>query len=141
MSDTGKTILIVDDSDMEFDLICWGLRQNGFDTPTRRAETAEAALEILGIVPGTPDAPAGHDRPMLILLDIGMPGLGGLGFLETLKQMPEPLNIPVVVMSSSSNPADVAMSYQLGAAAYVQKPATMQDYISKMRDVMAFCFE
>lgn len=141
MNNITPTILIIDDSDVEFDLICWGLQQNGFNAPIIRAKTAEMALEMLGIQPGASNTPAALDRPGLILLDISMPGMGGLGFLEVLRRMPKPLGIPVVVMSSSSNPADVAMSYQLGAAAYVQKPSTLQDYANKMRDVIEFCFE
>ena len=141
MNNNPKKIIIVDDSDIEFDLICWGLEQSGITYPIVRAQTAEEGLEILGINPADPHPPPASDRPILILLDISMPGMGGLGFLRVLNRMPELLDIPVVIMSSSSNPADITMSYQLGASAYFKKPGNLQEYADKMRDIMLVCFE
>ena len=140
MNSNQPKILIVDDSYVEFDLICWGLEQNGITCSIIRAQTAEEGLQILGINPAEPMPPT-SDRPILILLDISMPGMGGHGFLKVLNRMPEPLEIPVIIMSSSSNPADITMSYQLGATAYFQKPGNLQEYADKMRDVMRICFE
>lgn len=135
-----ETILIVDDSDVEYDLICWGFEQNGITCPILRAQTAEEGLDRLGINPADPQSPIGQ-CPTLILLDLSMPGLGGFGFLKVLKRLPEPLGIPVVVVSSSNNPADITISYQLGATAFFKKPDNVDEYAEKTRDILLICFE
>lgn len=60
--------------------------------------------------------------PDLILLDINMPGMGGLAALETLRADPDLRRIPVVVLSTSDDVTDVLKSYDIGANSYVTKP-------------------
>jgi CheY-like chemotaxis protein len=137
---TSKNILVVDDSDVEFDLIQLGLEAIGCLHHISRCKTAEEALDTLGIDPETYRQVEVEKLPDLILLDINMPGMGGLGFLRVLRNLVLPLRIPVVVMSSSCNPADISVSYQLGAAGYVDKPDRWQDYEVKIRDVLvSYC--
>ncbi len=136
---TTPHILVVDDSEVDFDLICWGLRQNGIDSPVTRAGTAEAALAALGVRSGSPKCTK-NDLPYLIIVDINMPGMGGFGLLEQLKQHQASSEIPVVIMSASSNPADMAISYQRGAACFVRKPTTLGGYAGKMGEVMKLLF-
>lgn len=136
---TNQSILIVEDSDIDHDLICWGLRQSGWEGALVRGSSAEDALAILT----DPDNPHRLQTgvPALILLDIRMPGMGGFGFLQALKEVNPPPQIPVIILSRSSNPADITISYQLGAAGYVCKPASLPEYALKMGDVLKLCFE
>ena len=64
-------------------------------------------------------------RPDLILLDVRMPGLGGFHLLDQRKDSTF-AQIPVVVLSSSSDPNDVSEAYAKGANVYLQKP---EDYL------------
>lgn len=68
---------------------------------------------------------AGAPRPHLIVLDLKMPKKGGLEVLEAMAAEPELRRIPVVVLSSSDRPEDIAASYAHGANSYVTKPASM----------------
>lgn len=67
--------------------------------------------------------------PNLILLDINMPKMDGFGFLQSIKSDPEYNYIPVVMLTTSKNEDDVAKSYQYGAASYIQKPVSYEDFI------------
>ena len=65
----------------------------------------------------------GRFQPDLILLDLNLPKISGSWFLE--RSNPK---VPVVVFSSSSNPADIQGSVELGAKEFVQKPTDLEEY-------------
>jgi CheY-like chemotaxis protein len=74
--------------------------------------------------------------PALIFLDINMPEINGLDCLKTLKRA-EPLkHIPVVIYSTSSNPADTIRALNLGALAYWTKPNKYRDLLKKIQDLI-----
>jgi CheY-like chemotaxis protein len=66
---------------------------------------------------------AADERPGLILLDLNMPGMGGMEFLRTIKDDPSLAQIPVVVLTTSQERRDIAKSFDLHAAGYVVKPS------------------
>ena len=63
-----------------------------------------------------------HPLPKLIVMDIKMPRLNGFEVLEWIKQSGPLRRIPIVIVSSSNNPADINRAYELGANAYMVKP-------------------
>jgi CheY-like chemotaxis protein len=64
-----------------------------------------------------------YPLPKLIVMDIKMPRVSGFEVLEWVKGDNKPLRrIPIVIVSSSGNPADVNRAYELGANAYMVKP-------------------
>ncbi len=60
-------------------------------------------------------------RPAVILLDLNLPGTDGREVLEEVKRDPKLKSIPIVVISTSSNPIDIETSYQNGANSYIVK--------------------
>jgi CheY-like chemotaxis protein len=70
------------------------------------------------------DAP----RPALILLDLHLPGMGGLDILIQIKTDPDLAIIPVIVLSASGDPADITRAYARHANAYITKPADLDSY-------------
>lgn len=83
--------------------------------------------------------PADTLRVQLILLDLNLAGNGrhGLEILKDFKTDAELMTIPVVVMSSSRHPADIAGSYALHANAYVVKPADLDGWSATIASVHA----
>ncbi len=77
-------------------------------------------------------------RPDLILLDWYMPRMNGSEVLEQIKQDPDLKRIPVVVMTSSEQEADVLLAYGLHANCYVVKPVKVEDFIEKVRSIEDF---
>jgi CheY-like chemotaxis protein len=79
-------------------------------------------------------------RPDLILLDLKMPGKGGLEMLQAIKQNEQLRAIPVVVITTSALPADVSAAYRLGAAGYVLKAVDLNEFIASMQTLAAYWF-
>jgi chemotaxis family two-component system response regulator Rcp1 len=77
-------------------------------------------------------------RPHLILLDMNMPGLGGLATLSAIKADPVLRMIPVIMFSTTTSPEDLRKSYQAHANGFVQKPADLQRSAEFIKAVEAF---
>jgi CheY-like chemotaxis protein len=68
-----------------------------------------------------------HPLPKLIVMDIKMPRLSGFEVLEWIKSQQGALRrVPVIIVSSSDNPADINRAYELGANAYMVKPVNFR---------------
>ena len=74
----------------------------------------------------------------MILLDIKMPKVDGLEVLRTLKNDPTLRLIPVVMLTSSREEADLVRSYENGVNAYVVKPLNFDDFIRAVREIGLF---
>ena len=81
---------------------------------------------------------AAAPRPDLILLDWYMPRMHGKEVLEQVKQDDELKRIPVVIMTSSEQEADVMKAYDLHANCYVTKPVDVDEFIDKVRSIEDF---
>ncbi|HLZ97460.1 MAG TPA: response regulator [Steroidobacteraceae bacterium] len=68
--------------------------------------------------------------PRLVLLDLHLPKVGGLEVLRQLKSNPRTRNLPVVVLSSSTQDKDIVQSYDLGVNSYVSKPIEFEEFVN-----------
>lgn len=93
------------------------------------ANNGEEALEILRIKEIIPD---------IILLDLNMPKLNGLEFLRILKNDESLKFIPSIVLTTSNNHKDVLECYKIGIAGYVLKPLKYDDYVERIRKMLAY---
>ena len=85
----------------------------------------------------SPDSP----RPHLILLDINMPKVSGLEALSTIKSDPQLRQIPVLILTTSHQQADILRSYQLGANSFISKPITFEGLVNVMNGLCHYWFE
>jgi len=113
---TTPTILVVDDDPDIREIIVFALDSYGY--PTVAVRDGATALGWLRANPG----------PALILLDLMMPELGGIAFLEAYRLNPVLSAIPVVVMSGDSNAGEVAS--RLGAHGCLKKPMDLDQLIA-----------
>jgi CheY-like chemotaxis protein len=81
---------------------------------------------------------AGAPRPGLILLDVNLPRRSGLEVLAELKQDPDLLVIPVVMLTTSQAEEDILRSYALHANAFVTKPVDFEHFIDAIRQIDDF---
>jgi two-component system response regulator len=114
------TILMADDNPRTADVFGLVLRANGIDNEVVVARDGVEALDYLF---GTGDH-AGSDTsfmPRLMLLDLSMPRMGGLEVLRRLREDERTKLLPVVVLTSSTDPQDIVEAYRAGANSYVDK--------------------
>lgn len=79
---------------------------------------------------------AARVRPSIILLDRVMPGMDGLDVLRTLKSQSATHNIPVIVLTAKRQPQDVSLGLRSGAAAYMAKPFSPDQVLSKSLEIL-----
>ncbi len=74
-----------------------------------------------------------NKKPCVILLDLNMPKMDGLEFLQVVKKDKILMQIPVVVLTVSSQEQDVVESFNLGVAGYIIKPADYEQFAEKLK--------
>lgn len=118
-------ILIVEDTDEDFEMILWALKKLAIKTPIYRCEDGDEALDFLhhrGKYADSTLAP----RPALILLDLNLVLLDGQEVLTQIKLDDELKMIPVVVWTTSDDPKDIEVCFKQGANSYILKPMTSE---------------
>jgi two-component system KDP operon response regulator KdpE len=114
------TILVVDDEPQLRRAMKATLSDLGYSVI--EAKTGEEALEILRT-----------DTPELILLDLNMPGIGGL---ETCRAIRETSDTPIIVLSVRNTERDKVQVLDAGADDYVTKPFGIQELLARIRAAM-----
>ena len=121
---TLPSIVIVDDDPAHAQLIGEALGRARIVNPTVVIGDGLAAASYLvgsGDVAGETVA-----RPVLILLDLGIPGLAGLDLLVAIRSVAGPRELPVVILTRSAESADIDRAFHVGANAYLIKPVAFQ---------------
>lgn len=113
------TILLVEDDDVDAEAVYRGFRDRG--TPTRifRAVDGVEAMRML--------EQRTIDGPLVVLLDLNMPRMGGIEFLRTLRGHPTLRDTPVVVLTTSSGERDREEARAQGVAFYLTKSEWRKD--------------
>jgi DNA-binding response OmpR family regulator len=75
-------------------------------------------------------------RPSLLMLDVMMPGIDGLGVAAELRKMPDLKNVPIIFLTAKSSPTDVIKGIQSGARHYITKPFKIDDVLAKVKKVL-----
>jgi two-component system, response regulator len=114
-------ILLVEDGPLEVELTLRPLRELGAGHQIDVAQDGEEALDFL-FGRGAHRHRSGGPPPRLILLDLKLPKLDGLDVLRAVRTNSRTSMVPVVVLTSSDDPREVAQCYQLGANSCVLKP-------------------
>jgi two-component system, chemotaxis family, response regulator Rcp1 len=124
----GKTvqILLAEDNAADVYLIREALREHGVDCALRVVTDGAEALRMISSEQAI--AEARHLR--LIILDLNLPRHDGTEILERLRKTSELAHIPVVVLTSSDSPRDRLVASQFGAARYLRKPSSLEQFLS-----------
>jgi DNA-binding response OmpR family regulator len=124
MDEQKTKVLIVEDEEILLTALCEELKQEGFD-----AIGAKDGME--GV------EKAASEKPELILLDLVMPRLDGIGALKQLKENPETQNIPVVILTNLSDYDKVSDALSLGAMDYLVKANyRLEELVTKIKTVI-----
>jgi CheY-like chemotaxis protein len=133
----GFPILYVEDDEPDVILMRHVFQKVGIAHPLHVLTNGQAALDYLGGIPPFDDR-AQHPLPGLVLLDLNLPYRHGLEVLSWLRQQPDLRGLPVLILSSSSRPDDIAGAYDKGASGYLVKPNSLEEMGALVRAVRDF---
>lgn len=125
MSDRMLNILLVEDDEVDVMNVRRAFERNNVSNPLYVAGNGLEALAMLrdGTVPS---------ERRLILLDLNMPKMNGIEFLQALRSDPELASAPVVVLTTSNDDQDKIDAYNLNVAGYLLKPVTFSNFCERM---------
>lgn len=132
-------LLLVEDSDEDYVALVRAFRQAGLTVPYNRCRDGDEALEYLR-QSGRYATPGTAPRPSLILLDLNLPGTDGREVLRIVKHDVELSSIPIIVMTTSANPADIIECYRQGANGYQVKMANYEGFKREIQSTVDYWF-
>jgi two-component system response regulator len=123
-----KVILLVEDNPDDEALTVRALRKNKVVNEVVVARDGVEALEYL-FAEGSHAGRDAAEMPQVVLLDLKLPKLDGLGVLRRLRADARTKLLPVVILTSSNEEQDRMTSYGLGANSYVRKPVDFDQFV------------
>ncbi len=129
-----RTFLLVEDDDIDVKIIVRAFREIGISSPLVVKRNGEEALTYLEEKCNSTSSNRSA-LPDLILLDLNMPLMNGIEFLETMKANEQLKRIPVIVLTTSKDENDRTASFALGIAGYIIKPTSFEDFVEAMKIV------
>ncbi len=127
-------MLLVEDNPDDVELTLRALRKSNFTNPIRVLRDGAEALDyIFGAdAAGDPNLTGG---PIVMLLDLKLPRIGGIEVLRRVKSDPRTMTMPVVVMTSSREDSDLRETYKLGANSYIVKPVDFDQFNKAVTEI------
>ena len=132
MTDANKVILLVEDNPDDEMLTLRAFKRSHVMNPIAVARDGIEALDFL-FARGAHSDRVGAPLPTLIILDLKLPKLDGLGVLKALRADARTQLIPVVILTSSKEEQDLISGYSLGANSYVRKPVDFTEFLEAVK--------
>lgn len=132
-------ILLVEDNDEDHVAFERALAHADAQRPVHRCHSGDEALAFLERCDAAGGGPT--RLPAIIVLDLNMPGSDGREVLRRLKRDPRFRAIPIVIVTTSSNPRDVIACYNDGANSYIVKSIDFARFGRDMRLLIEYWFE
>lgn len=132
-----RRVLIIEDSNEDFQAILRSLGTAAADVAITRSLDGDDALDMLR---DTRLRGKAEHLPQIILLDLNLPGTDGREILAEIKRDDFLKFIPVVILSTSTNPKDIADCYRDGASAYCLKAVNRNKFDETIQAINSFWF-
>ncbi|MDF2455021.1 MAG: response regulator receiver protein [Cytophagaceae bacterium] len=121
------SILLVDDDEDDQEIFFAALEELSYPGVFKPLSSAIEALKLLK---------GGQVKPDLIFLDLNMPIMNGQQFLKEIKNTVNAQHIPVIIISTSSNPQTIQQTKELGAYDFVTKPDKFDELVNKLKPLI-----
>ena len=122
-------ILLIEDDTIELMKLNRAMLSLNMNHKVTEVNNGEDALELLLNEEYYPD---------IILLDLNMPKINGIEFLEILKNNESIKFIPTIILTTSSNEKDLLACFNLGISGYILKPLKYDEYIEKINLLLSY---
>ena len=132
MSDSNKVILLVEDSPDDVTLTLRAFKRSHLMNPICVVRDGIEALDFL-LARGAYEERAAQPLPELVILDLKLPKLDGLGVLKAIRADERTQLLPVVILTSSKEEQDLITGYSLGANSYVRKPVDFAEFLEAVK--------
>ncbi|MCS7022527.1 MAG: response regulator [Gemmataceae bacterium] len=123
-------ILLAEDDDGHAKLIERNLQRAGVVNPIVRVADGQAALQYV--------RQGSNGHPLLLLLDINLPGLDGIEVLRQLKSDPHTSKLPIIMLTTTDDPREIDRCYQLGCSVYITKPVRYESFVEALQRLGMF---
>jgi len=131
MNEESKTILLVEDNDDDVALTLRAFKRSHLMNPVTVVRDGVEALDFLFSRGAYEDR--GAAQPTLVILDLKLPKLDGLGVLKAMRADTRTALLPTVILTSSREEQDVIAGYSLGANSYVRKPVDFAEFLEAVK--------
>jgi len=132
MSEPNKVILLVEDNQDDVVLTLRAFKRSHLMNPIAVARDGIEALDFL-FARGVHADRASAPLPTIVILDLKLPKLDGLGVLKAIRADPRTQYLPVVILTSSKEEQDLVSGYALGANSYVRKPVDFTEFLEAVK--------
>ncbi|HEY9063541.1 MAG TPA: response regulator [Burkholderiaceae bacterium] len=129
-----RPILMVEDNEMDLDLCMQAFAEHAVANPFIVCRDGEEALNFIET------HTAGNDPqlPLLVLLDLRLPKLDGIGVLRHARQHPVWKQVPFIVLTTSREDVDIQAAYRLGVNSYIVKPVDFFAFTEVARRIQMY---
>ena len=127
-------ILLIEDNEGDIMLTKDAFEESKIKTVMSIARNGQEAMDFLFKKGEYGNA----QRPDLILLDINIPIYNGHQVLKKIKETDDLKKIPVIILTTSSNPKDVNLAYENHSNSYVKKPLDMDEFLEAIKQMEQF---
>jgi CheY-like chemotaxis protein len=137
--DNPAKILLVEDNQMDMILTLDAFKEAKLNNKVNVTRNGQEALDYLFGRDNYADRML-YPMPNLILLDLKMPGIDGFEVLRQIKRTDKLKRIPVIILTSSKEEGDRALSYDIGANSYLLKPISFDGFIEVVKKIDDYWF-
>jgi two-component system response regulator len=129
-----KNILLVEDNPDDEELTLMALSKSKIANEVVVARDGVQALDYL-FGTGQYQGRDSRQQPAVVLLDLNLPRVNGVEVLKQMRADPRTVLVPVVVLTSSNEEADILRSYRVGANSYIRKPVDFKRFTETVRQM------
>lgn len=122
-----KPVLLVEDDNVDAMTVKRAFKDLNVTNPLVHLVNGEAALKYL--------QEQNNEKPCVILLDLNMPKMNGTEFLKVVKSDEELKQIPVIVLTTSTEERDIMETFKQSVGGYIVKPVDYRNFVEAVRTI------